>query len=173
MEVIVYTTPTCPYCHQVKGFLSQRGIKFTERDVSTDRAAATEMIQKTGQRAVPVTIIDGQVIIGFDRARLEDLLASRGSGSRPSLGLQVADASKFIQERGTSPVFGALVGGVKPGSIGERLGLRRGDIIIEINLRPVRNVAELGQALCGLSLGDWVVVAFQRGQGEFKAEAVL
>jgi len=95
MEVIVYTTPTCPYCHQVKGFLSQRGIKFTERDVSVDRAAATEMIQKTGQRAVPVTIIDGQVIIGFDRARLEDLLTSRGSGSRPSLGLQVADAGKF------------------------------------------------------------------------------
>jgi len=65
-----------------------------------------------------------------------------------------------------------LVGGVKPGSVGERLGLRRGDIIIEINLRPVRNVAELGQALSGLLLGDRVVVAFQRGQGEFKAEAV-
>jgi len=46
-------------------------------------------------------------------------------------------------------------------------------ICIEINLRPVRNVAEPGQALSELSLGDRVVVAFQRGQGEFKAEAVL
>ena len=173
MEVTVYTTPTCPYCHQVKGFLSQRGIKFTERDVSVDRAAAVEMIQKTGQRGVPVTVIDGQVVIGFDRARLEELLVSRADGSRPSLGLQVADATKFAQERGAIPVFGALVGGVKPGSTGQRLGLRRGDIITEINLRPVRDVAELERALSGLSPGDRVVVAFQRGQGEFKTEAVL
>jgi glutaredoxin 3 len=173
MEVTVYTTPTCPYCHQVKGFLSQQGIKFTERDVSVDRAAATEMIQKTGQRGVPVTVIDDQVVIGFDRVRLEDLLANRADGSRPSLGVQVADASKFAQQRGAIPVFGALVGGVKAGSAGERLGLRQGDIITEINLRPVHDVVGLEQALSGLSPGGRVVVAFQRGQREFRSEAVL
>jgi glutaredoxin 3 len=84
MEIIVYTTPTCPYCHQVKHFLSERGVKFTERDVSVDRAAATEMIQKTGQRGVPVITIDGQVVVGFDRARLEQLLGDGKNGERPS-----------------------------------------------------------------------------------------
>jgi glutaredoxin-like YruB-family protein len=69
MNVVVYTTPTCPYCHQAKGFLSQRGVKFTEYDVSMDRAAADEVIRKSGRMEVPVITIDDQVVVGFDRAR--------------------------------------------------------------------------------------------------------
>ena len=57
MNVTVYTTPTCHYCHQVKQFLSQRGIKFTEHDVSVDRAAAAEMVSKSGQMGVPVITV--------------------------------------------------------------------------------------------------------------------
>jgi glutaredoxin-like YruB-family protein len=112
MNVVVYTTPTCPYCNQVKQFLAQRGVTFTERDVSVDRAAAMEMIQKTGQQGVPVTIINDQAVVGFDRPRLEQLLAGQGNGRRASLGVQAADASKFAQKHGAIPVFGALVGGV-------------------------------------------------------------
>ena len=60
MNVTVYTTPTCGYCRQVKEFLSRRGLKFTEYDVSRDRAAADEMIRKSGQMGVPVIIVDDQ-----------------------------------------------------------------------------------------------------------------
>ena len=55
MNVVVYTTPTCHYCHQVKEFLSQRGVEFTEYDVSQDRAAADEMIRKSEQNAATAT----------------------------------------------------------------------------------------------------------------------
>jgi len=47
MEIVVYSTPTCGYCHQLKRFLAQRGVNYTERDVSADPAAAAEMVQKT------------------------------------------------------------------------------------------------------------------------------
>jgi len=157
----------------VKQFLSQRGIEFTERDVSVDRAAAMEMTQKTGQMGVPVTMIDDQVVVGFDRARLEQLLAGGGNGQRPSFGLRVADASKVAQRYGVIPVFGAFVGQVTPGSPGAKAGLREGDVITEINLRPVRNADDLEQALVALSPGNRVVVVFQRGQNELRSETVL
>jgi len=59
----------------VKEFLSQKGIGFKEYDVSRDRTAAQEMVDRTGQMGVSVTVIDGPVIIGFDRARLEHALS--------------------------------------------------------------------------------------------------
>ena len=87
----------------MKEFLSQRGVKFTEHDVSLDRNAAAEMARKTGQRGVPVITVNDQVVVGFDRARLEHLLANNGDGRRPSFGLQVADASKIAQKYGVVP----------------------------------------------------------------------
>ena len=91
------------------------------------------MIQKTGQMGVPVTTVDDEVVIGFDRARLEQLLAGQGEGSggrehprEGVLGLQVADASKIAQKVGAVPIFGALVGGVKPGSAGGEGGAAAG-----------------------------------------------
>lgn len=75
INIRIYTTPTCGYCHQAKRFLSERGVKFTEYDVSRDRAAADEMVRMTGQMGVPVIVVDGQVVVGFDRTRLEHLLA--------------------------------------------------------------------------------------------------
>ena len=71
MDIVVYTTPTCPYCHQVKEYLARQGLRFREVDVSQDAAGAAEMVRLTGQQGVPVTVIDGQVVIGFDRPRLE------------------------------------------------------------------------------------------------------
>ena len=69
-EVKVYSTPTCPYCKLVKQFLEENQVAFSEVDVSTSQMAAEEMIAKSGQLGVPVIEIDGQVIVGFDKARI-------------------------------------------------------------------------------------------------------
>ncbi len=74
MSVTIYTTPTCVYCKMTKGFLAQNNIKYEERDVSTDDKAREEMVQKSGQFGVPVIDIDGKIVVGFDRARLTELL---------------------------------------------------------------------------------------------------
>jgi len=73
-QVIVYSTPTCPYCHAAKGFLSEHNIPFEEVDVSLDQARAQEMVQKSGQMGVPVIDVDGQVMVGFNKAKLAQLV---------------------------------------------------------------------------------------------------
>jgi len=173
MNVKIYTSPTCGYCHQAKRFLSQRGVNFTERDVSVDRAAAEEIVRLTGQMGVPVIVVDGEVVIGFDRARLEQLLTRGGDGQRPRFGLKVADASRVAQKVGAVPVFGALVGAVAPSSLGERAGIQRGDIITEINMRPIRTADDLEQALGNLTPGSRATVLLLRGGKTLKAEIVI
>ena len=73
-EVIIYSTPTCPWCQVAKRYLDGRGIAYTEVDVSADHQAAMEMVRKTGQQGVPVIEVDGEFVIGFDKARLDALL---------------------------------------------------------------------------------------------------
>ena len=130
------------------------------------------MVRLTGQLGVPVIVIDGQAVIGFDRPRLEQLLAS-GGGQRPHLGLKVADASKVAQRIGGVPVFGALVGAVAQASPGERAGLRNGDIITEFNLRPIRGVDDLEHAMADLAPGSRATIVFLRGQETLRAEIVV
>ena len=74
MTVKIYTTPTCAYCHAAKEFFNENNIAFEERDVFADAKSRQEMIDKTGQLGVPVTDIDGKIVIGFDRSRLKKLL---------------------------------------------------------------------------------------------------
>jgi len=76
MSVIVYSTPTCPYCQAAKRYLAARGIPFEDIDVSRNRAAALEMIRKSGQQGVPVLDINGEIIVGFDRPRIDAALAA-------------------------------------------------------------------------------------------------
>lgn len=74
-KVSVYSTPTCPYCNQAKEYLKQKGIEFIEYNVASDLEARNLMVQKSGQLGVPVVDVDGDIVIGFNRARLEELLA--------------------------------------------------------------------------------------------------
>jgi len=173
MNVKVYTTPTCGYCHQVKDFLNRRGIKFTEIDVSLDQAAAREMVQQTGQMGVPVSVVDGQTVVGFDRARLEQLLAGKGNGRRPSFGLSIADASSIAQKAGGTPVFGAYIGRVAPSSPGEKAGLRPGDVITEINLRLIHNARDLESVLSSMAAGNRMAITFLRSNDTLRSEIVL
>ncbi|MDD5419902.1 MAG: FAD-dependent oxidoreductase [Methanomicrobiaceae archaeon] len=75
--VKVYSTKNCPYCRMVKSFLDNQGIVYESIDVGEDRRAAKEMVDLTHQYAVPVTVVDGDVIIGFDTERLNDLLPQK------------------------------------------------------------------------------------------------
>lgn len=72
--ITVYSTPTCPYCHKLKDFLTKQKVAFKDVDVSKDRTAAQEMIQKSGQLGVPVSDIDGKIIVGFDTDALKQAL---------------------------------------------------------------------------------------------------
>ena len=72
--VIIYTTPTCPYCAMAKMFLKEHGVSFVEKNVAQDRAAANEMIEKSGQMGVPTIDINGEIIVGFDRDAIKKVL---------------------------------------------------------------------------------------------------
>ena len=71
-KVRIYSTPTCPYCKMVKEFLTEKGVKFEDVDVSSDQEAAHKMVEKSGQMGVPQIEIDGEIkVIGFDKEKLE------------------------------------------------------------------------------------------------------
>ena len=73
-NVTVYTTPTCTWCTTIKRHLQENGIRYSEIDVSIDQNAAEEMVRRSGQQGVPQTDINGQVIVGFDKVRINSLL---------------------------------------------------------------------------------------------------
>ncbi len=73
-KVKVYSTPTCPYCKTAKQFLTENKIEFENIDVSVDQNATQEMISKSGQMGVPVLDIDGNIVVGFDKVKIKQLL---------------------------------------------------------------------------------------------------
>jgi len=73
-RVIVYSTPTCPYCIRLKQFLKEHNIVFEENDVSADRAKAQEMMRASGQMGVPVLDIEGEIIVGFEKEKIRSAL---------------------------------------------------------------------------------------------------
>lgn len=74
-NVIIYTTPTCHFCRAAKGFFKEHNVEYTNKDVTTDKALADEMIAKSGQMGVPVIFVDNEMVIGFDESRLKQLLS--------------------------------------------------------------------------------------------------
>ena len=74
MKVKVYSTPSCPYCVTLKEFLKKYNIEFEDIDVSQDRVASDEMIEKSGQMGVPVVEIDKEIVVGFDKEKITKLL---------------------------------------------------------------------------------------------------
>lgn len=72
--VKVYSTTTCPYCIRAKQFLRENNITYEDIDVSSDQAAADDMIRKSGQMGVPVLDIGGEIIVGFDKERIKQAL---------------------------------------------------------------------------------------------------
>ncbi len=73
-KVEIYSTATCHFCHLAKDFFTANNIPFTDYNVGIDAAKRAEAVQKSGQMGVPVIVIDGQVVIGYDQNRLKSLL---------------------------------------------------------------------------------------------------
>ena len=74
MKVIVYSTPTCPWCKVAKDFLKSHKIEFEDVDLSKETERVKEMVEKSGQTGVPVLDIDGEIVVGFDKVMIEYLL---------------------------------------------------------------------------------------------------
>ena len=75
MNVKVYSTKSCPWCHKVKELLKEKHVKYKEIDVGEDQKAANEMVEKSGQMGVPVTDINGTIIVGYDKEAIVKALA--------------------------------------------------------------------------------------------------
>lgn len=73
-KVIVYTTNTCPYCVLAKDYLKKKGVEFQEINVSNDREKAMEMMKKSGHNGVPQIEINGQMVLGFNKPKIDQLL---------------------------------------------------------------------------------------------------
>lgn len=73
-NVIIYSTPTCPFCKMTKDYLKSRKVDFKDIDVSVDQKAAKEMVDKSGQMSVPVIEIGDKIIVGFDKKEIDKAL---------------------------------------------------------------------------------------------------
>ncbi|PID99447.1 NrdH-redoxin [Candidatus Saccharibacteria bacterium] len=74
-QVTVYSANWCGFCQAVKQYLDRAGVAYTEKNVDSDQQNAEEAMQKSGQSGIPVLDIDGTIIVGFDRARIDAALA--------------------------------------------------------------------------------------------------
>ncbi len=73
-KVTIYTTDACHFCHMAKEYFKENKIEYSEKNVQTDEAARNEMIEKSGGMSVPVIDIDGEILIGFDKSKVEKAL---------------------------------------------------------------------------------------------------
>jgi len=73
-RVIVFSTPTCSFCNMAKKYFRERGIRFKDVDVSRDPAAARDMLRRSGQSGVPVIDVNGKIVVGFDRPKIDKYL---------------------------------------------------------------------------------------------------
>jgi S1-C subfamily serine protease len=149
----------------VKEFLSLQNITYKEYDVSRNATAATEMVRLTNQRGVPVTVINGTAVVGFDRGRLDELI---GQAKRPHLGASVIDAATIAQKSSSSLREGAYVGRVRPGSPAAQAGLQTSDIIVAIGGRSVRTAFDLEDYLARMQAGQAVSLRYKRANQEIE-----
>lgn len=128
---------------------------YVERDVSVDQAAAQEMIRRTGQGGVPVITAGNEVIIGFDRPKLEQVAHRYAEAGGPGRGLKLG-----LLVRNTPN--GVEIGGARPGSPAERSGARAGDLLESVNGQPIRSVSDLERVTQSAAPGRPITLDVQR-----------
>ena len=156
----------------MKEYLSRKGIPYQDHDVNADPSAAQEAVRLTGQNAVPVIVIDGQTVVGFNEPRIEQLISQAEASIRPKFGAAVADVGK-AGRKDVPIVFGAYVGRITTGSIAEKIELIVGDVIIQLNNQPISGAADLGRFLLGIKQGDKLSIVFIRGTEIKTAEVTV
>ncbi len=78
-QITIYSATWCAFCHAAKDYFDKLGVKYDDRDVDSDPTYATEAVTKSGQRGIPVIDIDGEIIVGFDRQKIDAALAKHSS----------------------------------------------------------------------------------------------
>jgi len=73
-KVTVYSTPTCHYCNLAKDYFKEKGVEYEAFDVASNIEKRKEMMEKSGQLGVPVIVVDNEVVVGFDKTKLAELL---------------------------------------------------------------------------------------------------
>jgi len=73
-RIKIYSSPTCPFCYVLKNYLKEKGFEFEEIDISKETAKREELIKKTGLATLPVVEINGQLIVGFDKKKIDEIL---------------------------------------------------------------------------------------------------
>lgn len=75
-QITIYSATWCAFCHAAKDYLDKKGTAYVDKDVDSDRSIAEEAVKLSGQTGIPVLHINGQVIVGFDRPRIDAALAA-------------------------------------------------------------------------------------------------
>ncbi len=130
--------------------------------MAANRDAAMEMVRVSGQQGVPVTVIDGKAVVGFDRPRLDQLLEW---AQRPRLGAAVADAVPVKDAFSyllTAATEGAYIGRITPGGAAARAGLQAGDVITAIARQPIRGAAAVERVVARVRPGQSVPLTYVR-----------
>jgi glutaredoxin-like YruB-family protein len=76
-KVTVYSADWCAFCHAAKDYLDKLGVAYTDKNVEHDPAHAREAVEKSNQMGIPVIDIDGTIIIGFDRPKIDATLKDK------------------------------------------------------------------------------------------------
>lgn len=74
-NVVIYSADWCGFCHSAKTYLDQKGVEYTIKDIEKEPSYAEEVVEKSGQMGIPVLIINDEVIVGFDRPKIDAALA--------------------------------------------------------------------------------------------------
>lgn len=170
--VTLFRTSTCPWCDRAADFLRSRNVPFMEIDVSRDRNAAMEMVRRSGQQGVPVTVAGDDVILGFDQARLGRLAERLAAPKRKPLGILAADAAEYLARHPDlstnvpEGTHGVYVGKIRPETVAESSGLQAGDIITGLAGKKIRTMLQLDQLVDTLKAGESSTVRYLRNGEE-------
>jgi len=75
-NITIYSATWCAFCHAAKDYLDKKGVAYTDLDIEADRSAAQAVVDKSGQMGIPVLDIDGTIVVGFDRPKIDAALAA-------------------------------------------------------------------------------------------------
>ena len=176
-EVVIYSTPTCTYCAAAKRWFNEHGVRYTEHDVTRDPARASEMYRLTGQNAVPVIRVGGQVMVGFDPLQLARLIPAQPDpggtrevpGEKVSLGMAAQSlTAEKAAALGLPAAFGVVVGPVRAGGPAEAAGIAEGDVLIGLGSYTLQNLPQLQRVVALKRPGDSLGVRVWRAGSEFE-----